>query len=575
VRELAVAWRDAGARAWTAAIAGLLAGLAESTVLVLAIAAAVRLSDGQVDPISLPFGLTDASAGSLVGIGLAFAAVRLGAAVVGLHQSTAARSHQEARYQRQLLRAHLEASWPEVTSRPEGELQELMAGQAGVAANAVLHATRAVQGGAAFACMVLASLAVDPGVAALTIVGAGVVGVGLRPLARLAASRARRRLSDDLAAATLATESVRLAEELAVFGVGGAQADRGDVVLDRKRRVSVGADVAAELTPVVYQGVVLLLVLLALGALVAADVRLAPTFGAVLVLLLRAFAYSQQAQAAYAATLVAAPRREAVLAATAALAASRPATGDRPLPSLSACDLVGVGYVYPDGRRALDGIDLRVRTGEVLGVAGPSGAGKSTLVQVLLRLRPPTEGRHLVDGRPVEEVDASAWAAAVGLVPQEPKLIEGSVRDNVRFLRPWLTDEQLERAARSAGLDDELWGPSGGTERLVGSRTRALSGGQRQRVAIARALAGDPKLLVLDEPTSALDLECERVIHETVVGLDDSVAVVVVTHRATTLRHCDRIVLLRDGRIEADGDPGELMRLGGPVGAALREINAG
>jgi ABC-type multidrug transport system fused ATPase/permease subunit len=203
-------------------------------------------------------------------------------------------------------------------------------------------------------------------------------------------------------------------------------------------------------------------------------------------------------------------------------------------------------------------------------VAGPSGAGKSTLVQVLLRLRAPTEGSYLVDGRPAADYRAGDWAREVSLVPQEPKLIEGTVADNIRFLRTGITDQQVATASGLAGLDRDLAVWPDGVDRLVGPRHLALSGGQRQRVAIARALAGAPSLLVLDEPTSALDVECERVIQDTLAGLKGLVTVVVIAHRLTTLQRCDRILLLRDGRVEACGSPGDVILRGGTVGAALR-----
>jgi ABC-type multidrug transport system fused ATPase/permease subunit len=252
------------------------------------------------------------------------------------------------------------------------------------------------------------------------------------------------------------------------------------------------------------------------------------------------------------------------------MAASRRPSGGEELARPAVHELVGVGYRYPAGHEALADVDLRLGVGEALGVAGPSGAGKSTLVQVLLGLRVPTAGRYLVDGRPAAAYRAGDWARTVSLVPQEPKLIEGTIADNIRFLRAGITDRQVETASRQAGLDRDIAAWPEGIDRRVGPRHRALSGGQRQRVAIARALAGAPSLLVLDEPTSALDVECERVIQDTLAALKGAVTVVVIAHRLTTLQRCDRILLLRDGRVEACGSPGEVIRRGGAVGAALR-----
>jgi ABC-type multidrug transport system fused ATPase/permease subunit len=569
-RELRALLRAAGPRLWLSALAGLVAGLAEAAVVVMVVAAALALSDDALPGVTLPLIPSEAGAGLLVALGLVGAAVRTVAALAGLRQSTTARVDVEARYQQDLLRAYLEASWEEVATRPEGELQELASAQSALAAVGVLNAMQAVQAALSFVMLVATSVVVSPATAGATVVGAGLLALVMRPIAGVVSLRTRRRVGHDLDVAALTAESVRLAEEVAVFGVGAAQADRAGRSIERKRRAGASADFAAALTPVAYQGAVFVLVFAGLGVLVATGVRVGTELGAVVLLLLRAFSYSQQAQHAWVSALSTVPRGRAVVAATTALAASRPRSEGRDMGRIVSCELAGVAYRYPSGQEALANIDLRLCLGEALGVAGPSGAGKSTLVQLLLRLRAPTEGRHLVNGHAASTYDARSWARQVSLVPQEPKLIEGTIADNIRFLRSGITDDQIERASRLAGLDRDVAAFPEGHERLVGPRHRALSGGQRQRIVIARALAGDPSLLVLDEPTSALDVECERVIQETLASLRGVVTVVVIAHRLMTLQLCERILLLREGRIEACGSPGEVIQRGGAVGAALR-----
>ena len=137
-------------------------------------------------------------------------------------------------------------------------------------------------------------------------------------------------------------------------------------------------------------------------------------------------------------------------------------------------------------------------------------------------------------------------------------MIAGSVSENIRYHRQWLSDQAVERAARAAGIHDEIMKWRAGYSTLIGQRADAVSGGQRQRICLARALAGDPDLLVLDEPTSALDVDSERLVQDSLRRRRSDVTVVVIAHRMSTLSDCDRILVLEDGRLAALGTPDEV-----------------
>jgi len=203
-------------------------------------------------------------------------------------------------------------------------------------------------------------------------------------------------------------------------------------------------------------------------------------------------------------------------------------------------------------------VSLRLEPGEQLGIVGPTGAGKSTLASILLGLLPPDSGRVLVDGVPLGELDPADWHRQTAWVGQEPRLLTGSVRENIRFLRPDVDDGAIERAADEAALAADLAAWDEGLDRDCGPAGGALSGGQRQRVALARALAGDPALVVLDEPTSALDAHAEAAVRATLESLRGRATAVVIAHRLSTIRACDRVAVLRDGRLVAIGPPGEV-----------------
>jgi len=216
--------------------------------------------------------------------------------------------------------------------------------------------------------------------------------------------------------------------------------------------------------------------------------------------------------------------------------------------------LEGVTVRFGDDDAAvLERADLVVRPGETLAVVGPSGAGKSTLLDLVARLLVPTEGRVLVDGVDLREVDADAWSRLVAIVDQQPFLFHTTIRENLRYARPDATDAEVEAAARAADVHDFVASLPRGYDTDVEDGGARLSGGQRQRLAIARALLKGAPLLLLDEPTSALDEASERAVARAIDELmADRTAVVrtaiVVAHRPETIKGADRVVRLERGR---------------------------
>ena len=207
---------------------------------------------------------------------------------------------------------------------------------------------------------------------------------------------------------------------------------------------------------------------------------------------------------------------------------------------------------------------------EMIGIIGPSGSGKSTLVQLLLRLHAPQLGSYMVNGRLSASYTSRSWAAQMAFVPQDNALLHGSVADNVRFYRSWITDAHIERACRQAHVHDEVLAMPHGYQTVLGSGGYGISGGQRQRLGLARALAGDPSVVVLDEPTSALDMQSEALIQATFDDLHGNLTLFIIAHRMTTIRCCDRIMVLRDGCLDAFEEPADLARSNGFYGEATR-----
>ncbi|MBA3344361.1 MAG: ATP-binding cassette domain-containing protein [Gemmatimonadales bacterium] len=211
----------------------------------------------------------------------------------------------------------------------------------------------------------------------------------------------------------------------------------------------------------------------------------------------------------------------------------------------------------------LEGIDLAGEPGEVIALVGPSGGGKTTLVSLLPRFWDVDRGRVLLDGVDVRSLRLADLRGAVGVVPQEPALFSGTVRENIAYARPGASPEEVEAAARAAHAHEFIERLPLRYDTLVGERGVKLSGGQRQRVAIARAILKDPAVLVLDEATSSLDTESERLIEDALTKLLVGRTTLIIAHRLSTVRRADRLLVVDRGRIVEEGTHTELLSLGG------------
>jgi subfamily B ATP-binding cassette protein MsbA len=226
----------------------------------------------------------------------------------------------------------------------------------------------------------------------------------------------------------------------------------------------------------------------------------------------------------------------------------------------------GVFFRYHDDASqpwTLEGINLDVAPGEIVALVGPSGSGKTTLASLLPRFWDVNRGRVLLDGHDVRSLRLADLRGAIGVVPQEPALFSGTIRDNIAYARPGASAAEVEAASRAAHAHEFVVRLPLGYETLVGERGVKLSGGQRQRVAIARAILKDPAVLVLDEATSNLDAESEQLIEDALGRLLVGRTTLIIAHRLSTVRRADRLVALDRGRIVEEGPHAELLARGG------------
>jgi ATP-binding cassette, subfamily B, bacterial HlyB/CyaB len=224
-----------------------------------------------------------------------------------------------------------------------------------------------------------------------------------------------------------------------------------------------------------------------------------------------------------------------------------------PVPK-GAIEFKAVNFRYsPDGQDVLKDIRFAVKSGEVIGIVGPSGSGKSTLTKLVQRFYIPNIGQVFIDGQDIAQIDPAWLRQSIGVVLQENMLFNRTIHDNIALANPAMSREGVMRMAKLSGADEFISKLPRGYDTLIEERGSNLSGGQRQRLAIARALATNPPILILDEATSALDYESERIILANMREIVQGRTVIIIAHRLATVRHCNRIIGMTEGRIVEEG----------------------
>lgn len=492
---------------------------------------------------------------AVLSVSLGLVAVRVACAVLSGALSARLSAGTVADVRRDLTVAYLGADWDVQQSSGIGQLQELLT----TYTNATTSFVSAVANASISAFNLVALLALSVVVDPLATIGVIVIVVGLgftlRPVRNAVRRRAKAAAEVGSEFAGSISEVADLGMEVHVFHVQGAAADRVKTLIDRAAVVNQRVSFMQSLIPSVYIGLAYLAVVLALGIVLWSEVTELVSVGAVMMIMLRSLSYGQNLQTALSQISASSPYLKGLQDSIAEFRAGTRKDEGVDMDGVDVISFREVGFEYDPGTPVLHEIEFSLGPKEVVGIVGPSGSGKSTLVQLLLGLREPTNGSVEFDEADTRQFDRSQVARRVTFVPQEARLFNGTIAENIRFFRPSVTDASVEAAARAANLWADIEGFEEGVNRNVGDRGGHLSGGQRQRLCIARALVENPDVLILDEPTSALDVRSEQLIRDTLEHLSARMTIVIIAHRLSTLDICDRIMVIQDGRLVAFDTP--------------------
>ena len=462
------------------------------------------------------------------------------------------------RLRNDVAEAFLRSSWATQQEERSGRLQELVSSFVISAIGVMSSLTSTLSASMSLIALLAIAVVVDP-IASLVVIAA-LLGLGsiLAPIRRRIRLRSRLAARRQMELAATTSELSQLGLEMQAFGVRErfieiiADSVRGEAGASRR------ANFLSSTLPVLYTSLAFGAILLGLAVAAIVGVRELSAIGAVMLVMLRSLSYGSLVQTASGSLMRSLPFLEVLDTTMARYRNQRALEGEIGLDEVGAVEANRVSFSYNRERIALNDFSFRLESGEIVGVIGPSGAGKSTLVQLLLGVREPDQGVLTVGGVPLASVDRTAWTRLCSYVAQEPRLITGTVAENIRFFRADIDDDAVRESARAANVLDDIESLPQGFDTHLGERGSQLSGGQRQRISIARALARSPRLLILDEPTSALDPTSEALIRETVRELRGRVTVVIIAHRMSTLDICDRLMVIEGGRLMAFDVPEQL-----------------
>lgn len=540
--------------------ASVLAGLLEAALLALVATLASALSQGlsRIDATAGPIQISS-SVPTLILVGVALALFRAVLQVWLAYLPAAMSANVMTNLRRTLFDRFTRTSWSVQAAERDGYFQSLMATHVTYASQAITRLSAGITAVLMFFTLLASAFLLSVTTALVLISASVALFLLLAPLSRRLRKHGRQLVAENVEYSKGVHEIVLMAEEIQVFGASEAYRGQVDQLIQRVRRPLRQTRFLTRAVPALYQSMAFLLIVVALAVVYLSGATAIAELGAVVLVLIRSLTYGQQMQTATTGLNELIPYMTQLGDALDKYAGHPQPDGSRPLGRVERLGMSDVHFAYVPGEDVLRGVSFEARRGEAIGIVGPSGAGKSSLVQLMLRLRTPTQGALEVNGQDAATFTRTDWQRRLSYVPQTPQLIWGTVADNIRFFRPDISDAEVEAAARRAHIHDEIMSWPQGYRTTIGHRASAVSGGQRQRLCLARALAGSPDVLILDEPTSALDVRSEQAVQQSLDEVKEDVLLFLVAHRLSTLSICDRVMVIVDGRLQAIDEPTALL----------------
>lgn len=518
---------------------------------------AVAISTSQAKTVILPLWfvrlhlqISEIAAASLV---LVLSILAISWPLASCQASLASRA--VARAQHNLIQAFLSTTQAHRQRLREGFLAQLMGEYCQQLVATVRSFNSFCVATTTLAALLLLPLALSPKIAVIMFGAAGCCFLLIGPLAEKMRHDSLARSTVNRAVSSEASQIARTADEVYSFNVAS------EVELGISSKIDAASTVLAESTfaeallPSLYQFGTLAIVIAFVSGLLLVDPGRHPNLAAFALLMFRAIGYGRQLIGAIQNGSKAAPYVERLYDDIADLRSHARVPGTVRQFEFRGLQVNDLSFAYGQGSPVLTNISCSFPARGAVGIVGSSGGGKSTLCTLLSGVRTGTGGEVSSGGIPIKDIAPDIWWSTTALVPQDTKLISGTVAENILFFRPGYTRDDVEAAGKAAHIHDEIMAFPNAYDTRIGPGGRGLSGGQRQRLVIARSLLGRPAFLVLDEPSSALDRVSEALVSLTLRALKREMLIVIVTHRPATLAICDQVFTLEQGCLRADDHP--------------------